>query len=188
MIGEELKTPDLAGHWYALAVSLVISFWGAQGVARATQTAFNTVWNVPFINRPSVWGTILRSLGLLVVMGTSILATGLLSGVGSTNNSLAVATRVGAIAASAVINIGGFLLAFRLATAWGVTFRDFYRSAIIAALGWQILLAGVSLLIAHQIHHQQALYGTTVLQSSSTRPAARRSAARWGPPSHRMLP
>ena len=160
VIGEELKTPDLAGHWYALAVSLVISFWGAQGVARATQTAFNTVWNVPFIKRPSVWGTILRSLGLLVVMGTSILATGLLSGVGSANGSLGVATRVGAIAASAAINIGSFILAFRLATAWEVTIREFRRSAIIAGLGWQILLAGVSLLIAHQIHHQQALYGT----------------------------
>ncbi len=160
VIGEELKTPDLAGHWYALAVSLVISFWGAQGVARATQTAFNTVWNVPFIKRPSAWGTILRSVGLLVVMGTSILATGLLSGVGSANNSLGVAARVGAIAASAAINIGGFLLAFRLGTAWEVSVREFRRSAIIAALGWQVLLAGVSLLIAHQIHHQQALYGT----------------------------
>ena len=93
VIGAQLQTPNLTGNWYALAISLVISFWGAQGVARATQTAFNTVWNVPFINRPSAWGTILRSLGLLAVMGVSILCTGFLSGVGSASSSLGVATR-----------------------------------------------------------------------------------------------
>jgi len=137
VIGAQLQTPNLTGNWYALAISLVISFWGAQGVARATQTAFNTVWNVPFINRPSAWGTILRSLGLLAVMGVSILCTGFLSGVGSASSSLGVATR-----------------------AWEVRVREFRRSAIIAALGWQLLLAAASLLIAHTVRHQQALYGT----------------------------
>src|SRR5882762_4146794 len=48
LIGTQLKTTGLSGNLFALVISLVIVAWGAQGVARSIQTAFNTLWNVPF--------------------------------------------------------------------------------------------------------------------------------------------
>jgi hypothetical protein len=35
-----------------LVISAVISLWGARGVAAAAQTAWNTVWSVPYARRP----------------------------------------------------------------------------------------------------------------------------------------
>jgi membrane protein len=84
----------------------------------------------------------------------------LLSGVGSLSGSLGITLRVVSFLASMAINIGAFMLAFRLATARTVRFGDFARSAVIAAVVWQALLAAVSLLVAHEVSHQQELYGT----------------------------
>ena len=160
LIGTQLKNSGLTGHWYTLVVSLAISVWGAQGLARAIQTTFNSLWNVPFADRPNFIGMHLRSLGLTVVMGLSILVTGLLSGVGSLNGSIDIALRVGSFLVSVAINILAFMLSFRLATARPVPFRDFVASAVIAAVVWQVLLAAVSLLVGHEVARQQELYGT----------------------------
>jgi membrane protein len=160
LIGAQIKESGLSGHWYTLVISFAISVWGAQGLARSIQTALNTLWNVPFTDRPNFGVTLLRSAALTGVMGLSILITGLLSGVGSLSGSLGITLRVAAFLASIAINIGAFLLAFRLATARAVRFAEFARSAIIAAVVWQALLAAGSLLVAHEVAHQQELYGT----------------------------
>jgi membrane protein len=160
VIGTQLKETGLAGNPYALVISFVICIWGAQGVARAVQTAFNTLWSVPFTDRPNFGGSMLRSLGLLGVMALTLLATGLLSGVGSLNDSLGITLRVVSFTGSIIITIGAFLLGFRLAIGRPIPIRDFARSAIAAALIWQGLLAAVSLLVAHEVRHAQELYGT----------------------------
>ncbi|HEY2794461.1 MAG TPA: YihY/virulence factor BrkB family protein [Micromonosporaceae bacterium] len=160
VVGPQLKSTGLAGNPYVLVISFVVSVWGAQGVARAVQNAFNTVWSVPYADRPSFGATILRSLGLIGVMIVTILATGLLSGVGSLSGSLDIALRVIAFLVSVAITIGGFMLGFRLAMARLVPWHEFVRSAIAAALIWQGLLAAASLLVAHDVRHATELYGT----------------------------
>ncbi len=159
LIGTQIRQSGLAGHWYTLVISFGISVWGAQGLARSIQTAFNTLWGVPFTNRPIYPVMLLRSVGLTTVMGLSILITGLLSGVGSLSGSLGITLRVLSFLGSIAINIAAFLLAFRLATARTVRFADFARSAVVAAVVWQALLAAGSLLLAHEVAHQQELYG-----------------------------
>ncbi|HEY1488443.1 MAG TPA: YihY/virulence factor BrkB family protein, partial [Micromonosporaceae bacterium] len=160
VIGPQLKATGLAGNPYVLVISFVVSLWGAQGVARAVQTAFNTVWSVPFTDRPNFAGSLLRSIGLLGVMAVTILATGLLSGVGSLSGSLDITLRLIAFVASVAITVGGFMLGFRLAMARLVPWHEFLRSAIASAIIWQGLLAAASLLVAHDVRHATELYGT----------------------------
>lgn len=160
VVGNQLKTSGLHGHWYVLLVGLVISGWGAQGVANAAQNSFNHVWAVPYAQRPGLPASLLRSYGLLASMGLAVLATGLLSGIGGGSGSFGWLPRVAALSASALVNIAIFLLAFRLATAREVRFRAFAVSAVISAVVWQVLLAVGALLVAHQVRHQQELYGT----------------------------
>jgi YihY family inner membrane protein len=160
IIGDQLKTAGLQGHWYVLVISGAISLWGAQGVAGAAQNAFNTLWNVPFAARPGFPATVLRSFALLAVMGLAVLSTGLLSGIGSATGPLGTLVRVAAFLGSAVINVGIFVVAFRLATARSVSLRELAPGAVISAIGWQLLLAAGTLLVAHQVRHQQELYGT----------------------------
>jgi membrane protein len=62
--------------------------------------------------------------------------------------------------ASAVINVGVFLLAFRLATANEVALRNMVPGAVISGVLWQVLLVVGTFLVAHQVRRMQSLYGT----------------------------
>jgi membrane protein len=160
VIGDQLKTEQLHGHWYVLVVSAAISLWGARGVANAAQNAWNTVWNVPYARRPGFLPALGRSFALLVVMGAAVLVTGLLSGLGESTGTVGLLTRVGVFVASVIVNIGVFLLGFRLATAREIPMRCMVPGAVISAVVWQGLLVAGTLLVGHQVRHQQSLYGT----------------------------
>ncbi|GAA5180798.1 hypothetical protein GCM10023322_13920 [Rugosimonospora acidiphila] len=160
VIGQQLRTNGLRGHWYVLTIGVLISLWGARGVAIAIQNAMNTVWNVPYAQRPNFLVASIRGIPLLASVGVAVLVTGLLSGIGSATSELGLTVRAAAFLGSAVINVGIFLFAFRLATARDVPYRDFTRSACVSAVLWQLLLALGTLLVAHQVRHAQALYST----------------------------
>ncbi|OLB64288.1 MAG: hypothetical protein AUI10_11765 [Actinobacteria bacterium 13_2_20CM_2_72_6] len=158
VVGESLRFEGLHGNWWALVLGVLISLWGAKGVAGAAQTAFNTVWNVPYHQRPGFWPALARSFGLLLTLGVTVVVTGTLSGVGGAGR-FGIALRVGALLLSTAVNVGLFLLAFRLATARVVRTRDMLLSAVVSAVLWQVLLAAGALLVAHQVRHAQSLYG-----------------------------
>jgi membrane protein len=157
VFGQQLQVQEMHGSWWTVAITLAFSLWGASGVASAAQYAFNTVWNVPYSQRPGFIPATVRSFGLLVAIGLSVLITGLLSGIGSYGTN-ALLGRVAAFTASAVVNVVMFGLAFRLATARQVTTRELALGAVTSAVLWQLLLAFGSLLIEHQLKHAQ-VYG-----------------------------
>jgi membrane protein len=158
VIGDQLRVGGLHGNWWVFAASLAISLWGSRGVANAAQNAFNTLWNVPFAQRPGFVAGALRSFGLLLASGIAVLVTGFLSGVGG-SGSVSLPTRVAALLLSAAVNVAVFVVGFRLATAKEVATRDLVPGAVISAVLWQALLASGSLLVSHQIRHAQSLYG-----------------------------
>jgi YihY family inner membrane protein len=159
VIGEQLRFNELHGSWWVLIVSILISLWGARGVSTAAMNAFNGVWNVPYAQRPGFGPGLARSFGLLATLGVTVLVTGTLSGLGGMSDGLGLALRAGAIVLSTLVNIGLFLLAFRLATARVVGTRDMLLGAVVSAVLWQLLLAVGALLVTHQVRHAQSLYG-----------------------------
>jgi YihY family inner membrane protein len=159
-IGDQIRKDGLSGHWYVLVISGLISLWGARGVADATQYAFNTIWNVPYAHRPDWLTGLLRSFGLLFTMALAVVVTGLLSGIGEFTSSFGIAIRILAFATSTVINVAIFMLAFRVATARHVKFREMFWAAVASAVLWQVLLVVGALLVARQVRHQEVLYGT----------------------------
>src|SRR5439155_14977019 len=108
--------------------------------------------------RPGFLPGLARSLGMLLLLGLAVAVTGVLSGVAGTG-TLAVPVRVAVFAVSTAVNVGVFLLAFRLATAPVVRTRCLVLGAVVSALLWQVLLAVGGLLVAHQVRHAQSLYG-----------------------------
>jgi len=109
--------------------------------------------------RPGFPWAILRSLGLIAVIGPGILATIVLSSVaGGTGHIGGVFSHIAAIAVSLVLNIGLFWVGFRLATAREVSFRDLRLSAILAAVAWQVLQLAGGYFIGHQLASNSA-YG-----------------------------
>ena len=84
------------------------------------QNAMNTVWGVPQFRRPAFPKSLLRSLGLIAVLGPGEIVTIALSSVaGGTGHLGGVLAKVAAFAVSLLLNIVLFWLGFRLATSQG---------------------------------------------------------------------
>ena len=161
VIGPQLSTNlhGLQQTGLALFLGLLLTFFGARGVANAMQNAVNSVWEVPMARRPGFPWAILRSLGLIMVVGPGLIATIVLSSVaGGTGHIGGVWERIAAIAVSLVLNIGLFWVGFRLATAKEIPFRDLRLSAILAAVAWQVLQLVGGYFVGHQLASHSA-YG-----------------------------
>jgi membrane protein len=143
----------------ALAIGLVLTFYGARGVANAMQNAANSAWEIPKARRPGFpWAT-LRSFGLVGVIGPGLLVTITLSSIaGGTGHLGGLYAKIAAAVVSLVLNVGLFWLGFRLATAREVPWRDLRLSAILAAVGWQVLQLVGGYFIGHQLANNSA-YG-----------------------------
>jgi membrane protein len=152
----------LSGTGLPLVAGLVFTFLGARGVASAMQNALNEVWAVPLADRPGFPWNWLRSFGLIVTIGLGLIITSVISGLASGAGH--VLTGAGAytlgVAASLVLNVGVFLLSFRLATARGVRWRYLRVGAVIAAVVWQVLLSLGTYIVSHYLHRASSLYGT----------------------------
>ena len=146
----------------ALLVGLVGTFIGTLGVANSLQNALNSAWEIPFARRPGFPWSWLRSITLIVVVGTGFIATTVLSGLAAGAGRVlpGAGSSVLALAVSLVLNFGLFWLAFRLATAKDITWRQLWLGAAISAVIWQILQAFGGYFLSHQIAHASPLYGT----------------------------
>ena len=144
---------------FALAIGVLLTLYAARGVATAIQNAMNTVWGVPQYQRPSFPWSLLRSFGLIGILGPGLIITislsSLAGGVGILHGAGA---RVAAVAVSLILNIGLFWLGFRIATAKEVGWRDLLLSAILAAICWQVLQSLGGYFLAHQAKTKSA-YG-----------------------------
>jgi membrane protein len=143
IIGPELTGAmkhGLNGTGLALVVGILFTLYGARGVAVAIQNALNSVWEVPLFRRPKFPKNLLRSLGLICVIGPGQIITIALSTIaGGTGHLGGVGGRIVAVVVSLILNIGLFWAGFRIATAAEVATRDLRLSAILAAIAWQIL-------------------------------------------------
>jgi inner membrane protein YhjD len=161
VIGDQLKSNvhSLNRTGVGLIIGLIGTFWGARGVANAAQNAFNSVWEVPYKDRPGFPKNQLRAIAMICVVGLGVLVTTALSSLGGGTGSAAVGIRVGAIAVALVLNFLLFWLGFRLATASVVTWREFVVGAALAAVVWQILQAVGGYLVAHILKNSSGVYG-----------------------------
>ena len=144
IIGEELGDPrSLQGSGVALIVGGLVALYGALGVAQAIQNTMNVTWAVPRHRRPNPIRARLRSLLVIVIGGSAVMATTVLSALGSSAGEfgaeLAGWTTVLVVLIAVAVNAGIFLLAFRVSTAHATAMRDLVPGAITAALVWQLL-------------------------------------------------
>ena len=146
----------------ALVIGVLLTFSGARGLANAMQNALNSVWEVPKAERPGFPWSYLRSFGLILVVGLGGIGTSVLSSFISGGHSLpGFAVTVLATIVSLIFNIGLFWLAFRLAAAKTITWRDLRLGAILGGIVWQILQLVGGYYIGHQLRHSTSLYGST---------------------------
>ena len=159
VIGDQIQANSLMVSGIALAIGIVVALWAGMGVTQAAQNAMNEVWDVKIKDRPNFLISRLRSLIMLAVLGTFTLVATFLSGLGAAHGSSA-GFRVLTVAGSLVVNLGLFLVSFRVLTRQNLTWGDVFPGAAVGAVVWTgVQLAG-NYYITHQVAHAKSTYGT----------------------------
>jgi membrane protein len=156
VIGDQIGSPGgLQGSTTAVVVGILGSLYGALGVAQATQNAMNIAWGVPRNKRPNPIVGRLRSLLLLLTAGVGILATTLLSSLGSEvdafNTQIGTGLQIVRSVAAILVNAGVFVLLYRLATTHPHSLKRAVPGALTAALTWQLLQLVGTAYVGHVI-------------------------------------
>jgi YihY family inner membrane protein len=163
VIGEQLKTNihGLGQNGVGLAVAIITTTIGALGLANVAQYAMNLLWGVPEERQPKFPRSVLRSLGIIGVMGLGVLATTALTAIGEWAGGLdfPAGVRVVLVVASFVLTALLFWLGMRTATAPEVAGRDLRLAAVLTTLFWQALQYLGGVIAAHQLRHASTLYG-----------------------------
>jgi len=162
VIGDQLRQNIKAltggGAGVALGVGTLLALWAGLGVTNAAQNAFNDVWNVPLKERPNFAGSRVRGLIMLVTLGIITLAAAFLSGLG-TGPGAVMWLRFLGIAATFLLNVFLYVVAFRVLTDRDLTVRDVLPGALVGAVAWTLLLSLGGYYVQHQVKNASALYG-----------------------------
>lgn len=150
VIGSQLERPEqLSGGTVAVVVGIAGAIYGGLGVGQAVQNAMDTVWAVPRNDRRDPIRSRLRSLVLLLVLGTAAFTATGLSAAGRATESLGWFGKAVLIVAAVAINAVICLYAFRVTTARHLTYRQVLPGALTAAVIWQLLQSFGASYVSH---------------------------------------
>jgi YihY family inner membrane protein len=152
----------LTGSWWPLLVGSLSALWSGIGVVGSMQTAFNSVWEVPYHRRPGRLKQLVRSLWVLGTVGAGLVGTTLLSSfITSSANGvhLGVAGHIGGYLLSVVFDVGLVVAAFRILTERDVTIRDVLPGGVLAGLTFFALQELSAFIISRHLKNARSTYG-----------------------------
>jgi membrane protein len=163
VLGDQLSTNvhSLNGAGIALAIGIVLTLWGAKGVADVFQSAMNHIWGIPRYKRPGFPRGPLKSIGIVVLAGAGFILAAIMSGYASSIDKN-FAFRILSILISMSILFCLFWLLFKwgLAHSSQVSRHALLVSSAFAAIGLEILQLIGGYLVTHQLQNLKHLYGT----------------------------
>ncbi|WNV73671.1 YihY/virulence factor BrkB family protein [Geodermatophilus sp. DSM 44513] len=162
VIGPQLARPEgLGGGATGIVVGGLVALYGATGLGQAMQHAMNNIWAVPRHSRPDPVTSRGRSLLLLFTLGLLLLASTVLSAVGTGVAAYGGSStgwfQVLVIAASVAANAAVFVLGFRITTARRLTTRQVLPGALTAAVLWQLLQSFGGVYVARVVANASAV-------------------------------
>ncbi len=169
LIGTQLRDNIRSFHGSKLwiVVGVLGTLYGGTGVMQAAQAGFNRIYGVPRNEQPNPLQGRLRSLALLCLLGVGVLISAALAIALSTANDLSrqLDPFVHALGylLSFALAVAVFTGAFQLLTARTLHFRRVLRGGVFVAVCWELLQIGGGVLVAHEIKHANAVYGTFAL-------------------------
>lgn len=150
------------GSTTGILLGVIGLVYGGLGAMQASQYAFNHIYAVPRNSQPNPVRSRMRSLGLLAILGTTILiSTGInvMISNGGLSTGLGIGLQIVGYLASLLLNVGLFSAAFRVLTAIDLGARDVIAGGVIAGGLWELLQAFGSRYVVHEVQHGSALYG-----------------------------
>jgi YihY family inner membrane protein len=155
-LGQNVRS--VHGNAVALTIGIAGALWGARGITQSGQHAMAELWNIPGKERPSFATRQVRGLALMLVFALGLVATTLLTGLASLG-SRSAGFRVANLLLAVAVNVGLYLLAFRVLTPRQIPTRHLVPGAIAGGIAWQGLLTFGGYLVSHNLKHASEVYG-----------------------------
>lgn len=155
------------GSAVAVAVGVLGCLYGGLGIAQAAQNALSKIWAVPRHARPDPLRSRLRSLLMLLVLGTGTLATTGLTAIttqiralgSGAGQAIGWGVRLCGVGLSLGLNVLLLLLAYRILTDRRIPLRPLVGPAVGAAVAWQLLQWLGTYYVVHKLQGTTATYG-----------------------------
>ena len=155
-LGEQIRSFN--GSGFGILAGLVGLLYGALGVAQAGQNALNLMWSVQRNHRPNPLAARARSVGLLAVFGTGVLATSALTvASGFSDDDLLNAGVI--VPVSMIVNALLVAVLFRYGTTYPQTLRTVLPGALLAGVLVHLLQLAGAYLLSSSLSRASALYG-----------------------------
>lgn len=162
VIGKQLEqsiSGGVKGTGVALVIGIVLTLFGARGVADAFRNALNSIWQIPYAKRTGFPWAIFKSLSIIVVGGLGLIAAPVIAGLAT-----AVADNILFRVLSYLLSLGVLFLTFLFLIKMSVSekkkFTHIWVSALTAAVGLLIIQSLGSFLLKKQLSNLSGLYGT----------------------------
>jgi YihY family inner membrane protein len=153
---------SLTGSWWPILLGGISALWAGSAVVRMSQQAFDEVWEIPRRYQPGLVEQVRRSLFALGTIGVGLVVATIMSGYVTgrdTGVDLGWYGRLGGYLISLALDVGLFVIAFRMLTKRDVTFRDVLPGALLAGGAFFLLQQISSLIISRYLGSAQSTYG-----------------------------
>jgi len=160
VIGDELRSQvhPLEGNTTALIIGIAGTIYGSLGIGFASQNAMNTVWNIPYVHWPGLAGRYLRTFATIGLLGLASISSTALTAFATAVASGAETTAL-ALVTSVAVNLGLFLLAFKVLTAEPLRAREVAVGAVIATVLWEALQLIGTWYVTRGLRNASPVYG-----------------------------
>lgn len=148
----------LSGQWWTLVVGVLSALWSGSFVVIAIQSAFDSVWEIPRAQRPSFGAQIKRGVFALGAIALGLVVSTMISNY-ALGTSLGMAARLAGYLIAIVLDVGLFVVAFRLLTNRGVSTRVVLPGALLSGIVFWLLQQLSSLIIFQYLHNAERIYG-----------------------------
>jgi YihY family inner membrane protein len=160
VVGDRLASsvPPIQGSAWVILLGTLIAVWSGLAGVGAAQRAMDDVWDVPRRDRPGFVPAHARALGMLVVLGTFVVAVSVSTAVlGSLGTGIAVVA--GGLLAAA-LNTLVAAAAFRVLSSVRVGWPALLPGAVCVGIAWTVLQALGGWLVGRQVRGASELYGS----------------------------
>jgi membrane protein len=165
VIGEQLghNIHSFRSNGFALGAGVVVSLYGALGVAQAAQLTLNKIWGVPRYRRSDPLRSRLKGMLFLGLVAAGLAATTGLSIAASASrvfgSHLGVEVRFAVTVAAIALNALVLLLTYRMLTHREIPARRLLGASIGAACAWQGLQWAGTYYVSNVLRGASATYG-----------------------------
>ncbi len=146
----------IRGSGIGLVIGVLGTLWGGLGIAQSAQDAMNTVWNIPYKDRPTWWLRLVRSLGSLLLLVVAVFAATALAQLGTAGQGVLGRLPLGG---SLLLNLVLLAALSQVLTATRLPWRQLLPGTAGGAVGWSVLQALGAWIVTRQLERANLVYG-----------------------------